>query len=98
MSAAQKRGYDFSDLRARKLEAKDLDDFDYILVMDQSNLDDTLRLATDQNRHKVKLLLDYHNTHDVVEVPDPYYGGSDGFENVISLIEEASLNLLKSLK
>ncbi|NVJ62106.1 MAG: low molecular weight phosphotyrosine protein phosphatase [Gammaproteobacteria bacterium] len=98
LATAQKRGYDFSDLRARKLEAKDLDRFDHILVMDKSNLDDTLQLANESNKHKVQLFLSYHTDNDIVEVPDPYYGGPDGFEHVVDLIEDASANLLKSLK
>lgn len=98
LATAKKRGYDFSDLRARKLSAADLDNFDHVLVMDESNLEDTLQLANESNKHKVELFLNYHPDADIAEVPDPYYGGADGFEYVVDLIEAASYQLIEKLK
>lgn len=79
------QGMDISDLRGRQLKASDLDTFDHILVMDRSNLRNTLALArTDAQRSKVRLLLPGAN-----EVPDPYYGDMDSFRAVFGMIDDA---------
>lgn len=96
--AALKRGYDLSYLRARRLESEDFQRFDYILPMDQRNLEDVLAMQPDNFTGKVQLMLEYGNGNDVKEVPDPYYGGKDGFEYVLDLLEQASANLLKEIQ
>lgn len=95
--AAQRRGYDLSLLRARQFMAEDFHRFDLILAMDGSNLRDvqTLRPAagkaeTDLFLRRYQLALD--------EVPDPYYGGEEGFEQVLDLVEQASAALLDEIR
>lgn len=96
--AALKRGYDLSYLRARRLEEEDFQRFDYILAMDQRNLEDILAMQPNDFKGKVQLMLDYGNDKKVKEVPDPYYGGNDGFEYVLDLLEQASANLLSEIQ
>ncbi len=89
IAVAQEHGLDITHQRCRKLTPKDLMDFDHIYVMDRSNYQNTVALAqTQTERNKVRLLLDDGNPK-VKEVPDPYYGGPDGFENVYQLIDVA---------
>jgi len=90
--AMAEQGMDISGLRGRQLKATDLDTFDLILVMDHSNLRNTLALArTDVQRKKVRLLLP-----DANEVPDPYYGEMDGFRAVFDMIDDAAGELLRN--
>lgn len=89
--AGEKRGYDFGNLNARKVSDSDFVDFDLILAMDSSNLNDLLERCPDEHKHKVKLMMSFAQVHlDQLEVPDPYYGGAAGFEYVLDLIEDAS--------
>lgn len=84
IAVAKKYGIEISHLRARQFQVKDFDEFDYILAMDSSNYRDILSLArSEEDRMKVRLIL-----HDQ-DVPDPYYGGEDGFELVYQLLVEA---------
>lgn len=94
--AAGARGYPMADLRARQVDDTDFEHFDLILAMDHRNLAELRRRAGRQYQHKLKLLLDYSDTTDQ-EVPDPYYGGRDGFEQVLDLVENACDGLLRSL-
>lgn len=95
---ARKHGIDISGQRCRKFAAQDFREFDIIYAMDRANLKDILNLAsTDQQRNKVKLLLDEVSTT-TREVPDPYYGGQNGFEKVFQLIDEACEVIADKLK
>lgn len=94
---AKQRGYQLTS-RARGLKASDLDRFDYILTMDDSNFSNVQTLSTPDNQHKIQKMTDYCVTHSQSEVPDPYYGGPDGFELVIDLLEDACQELLKKIK
>lgn len=96
--AAKLRGVDLSYIRARQVEANDLDEFDYILAMDKSNRENLLDLSTQSNRQKVSLFLDYAQHHAEDEVPDPYYGGAKGFSTVLDLVEDACVGLLDDIK
>lgn len=96
--AALKRNVDLSALRARKAIEDDFHTFDYILAMDESNYGDLSSIAPAEHKNKLKLFLDYAPQLGVKEVPDPYYGGRNGFEKVLDLIEIASQGLLKDLK
>ena len=87
-----------SALRARQFNAADFENFDYILAMDQANLDDIQALAPAAHSARVALFLDYASHFDEREVPDPYYGGDDGFEHVLDLIEDAAKGLLDELR
>ena len=99
VAAAKARGYDLSYIRARKLSKEDLEEFDHILVMDKENYQNTISLANGDQviAKKVQLFLDYNKNSKLEEVPDPYYGDSNGFDHVIDLIEGASLGLIKKL-
>lgn len=96
-AAAAKRGIDISSLRARQVQQSDLADFDYVLVMDQQNLLDVQQIWERAGGTRPELFLHYgRSTHE--EVPDPYYGGDQGFETVLDLIHEASEGLLEQLR
>ncbi|MEB3286909.1 MAG: low molecular weight protein-tyrosine-phosphatase [Vampirovibrionales bacterium] len=94
---ALQRGYDLSALRAWQILEKDFDRFDYIYVMDCENLNNVLRICPERDKHKVGLFLALAPHLGVEEVPDPYYGGVEGFEHVLDLIEAASEALLAKL-
>lgn len=92
--AAARRGIDLSGLRARQANADDMAVFDYIIAMDHANYASLRRLAGARYRHKVHLFLDLSPGIDRDEVPDPYYGGEQGFDQALDLIEQASNDLL----
>jgi protein-tyrosine phosphatase len=96
-AAARRRGYDLSGLRARQVCREDFAVFDLILAMDRSNLQDLLQVAPGAARARIQLFLDYAPEQPVREVPDPYYGGPNGFDAVLDLIEAASRGLLRRL-
>ncbi|MFM7886302.1 MAG: low molecular weight protein-tyrosine-phosphatase [Pseudanabaena sp.] len=97
-SAAKERGLNFVG-SARQLEAMDLWEFDLILAMDRDNYLNILTLDPHGKfKDKVKMMCDYCQIHNDKEVPDPYYGGADGFNYVIDLLFDACSGLLKSLK
>lgn len=88
--AASSRGYNLDNIRSRKFSKKDFDNFDYILVMDGSNYKDILLLSEkDCDSRKVKKITDYCSNKNILDVPDPYYGGENGFYNVIDILENA---------
>ena len=88
---ALRRGYDLSRLRARRVVEADFERFDLLLAMDEDNLTELQRLKPAGARAELRLFA-------AVEVPDPYQGGSQGFENVLDLIEQASDGLLAELR
>ncbi len=96
--AAALRGYDLSQLRARKVAPQDLDYFDLVLAMDKSNLDNLQRMASPGQKEKIKLFMDYSSAFDDEEVPDPYYGLGHGFDLVLDMVEDAAQGLVKDLK
>ena len=96
--AAQQRGYDMEGLRGRQVEAGDFQRFDYVLAMDRANLAILQRLAPPDSGAKVKLFLEYARHHAESEVPDPYYGGADGFERVLDMVEDAAEGLLQHIR
>jgi protein-tyrosine phosphatase len=95
---AAKRGYDLSDLRARQIRKSDFENFDHILVMDWDNLSLVQEKCPPQHQKKVRRFTEFCQAFDSPVVPDPYYGGAQGFENVLDLIEDASEGLLRQLK
>lgn len=97
ISAAARRGIVLDDLRARQVEVVDFHNFDLVLAMDEQNLDVLHRLRPDNARAQVRLFLEFAPALDVREVPDPYYGGANGFEQVLDLIEQASEGLLAEI-
>jgi protein-tyrosine phosphatase len=95
---ARQRGYDLSPLRARQLRAEDFERFDLVLAMDDTNLAHARRLCPPARRHRLKLLLDYAPHTGRAHVPDPYYGGPAGFEDVLDLVEAACDGLIAELR
>ncbi len=98
ISTGRKRGYRFTGQTSRKIEPSDFEDFDLILAMDKQNLLALSTMCPQEHVHKLGLFLDYAPHTDADEVPDPYYGGPDGFDHVIDLIEIASEGLIKAIK
>ncbi len=96
--AASRRGYDLAALRARIVEDRDFEYFDLILAMDRENLRALERRAPASSRERLRLFLEFAPEAGVSEVPDPYYGGPNGFEDVLDLIEAASRGLIEHLR
>ncbi len=96
--AASKRGYDMSALRGRQVEVADFSRFDYVLAMDSANLGNLHQICPPAQRDRVGLFLQYANHHTQREVPDPYYGGADGFERVLDMVEDAAEGLLQHIQ
>lgn len=92
---ARKRGYDLSGLRARQVVASDFEEFDLLLTMDWDNRALLEERCPAQHAHKIRGLAEFLQTTQASVIPDPYYGGDAGFEQVLDLIEEASDGLLK---
>jgi protein-tyrosine phosphatase len=95
--SASSRGLDLSTQRARQVTPDDCQSFDYILTMDEENYQAVAALCRGGGA-EVRPFLDYARDRFESEVPDPYYGGSDGFEHVLDLVEEASEGLLEEIK
>ncbi len=96
--AAAQRGYDMSGLRGRQVGIEDFAQFDYVLAMDEANLAILQRLRPSQAETHLGLFLEFAARHNEREVPDPYYGGADGFERVLDLVEDASDGLLRHIR
>ncbi|NGX83820.1 MULTISPECIES: low molecular weight protein-tyrosine-phosphatase [Aequorivita] len=90
IAVAKKNNLDITDQRGRQFSVSDFDEFDHIYVMDNSNKENVLDLAkNDEHRSKVKLILNEIFPGENVDVPDPYYGGDSGFDNVYKMLDEA---------
>jgi protein-tyrosine phosphatase len=96
--AAKQRGYDMSNLRGRQAEAGDFTRFDYVLAMDEANLDILQRLRPRDAQSHLGLFLQFAERHSEREVPDPYYGGADDFERVLDMVEDAANGLLQHVR
>jgi protein-tyrosine phosphatase len=97
-SAIGRRGVDISGLRGRQVADADFDKFDYILAMDEGNLSILRRNAPAHAREKMRLLLSFSRKFPNQEVPDPYYGGKDGFEENLDMIEDAVEGLIRDIR
>ena len=97
IAAARRRGIDLSSLRARMVRASDFDSYDLILAMDEQNLRELRRRAPAHRHERIRLLMEFGPEAAVRAVPDPYYGGPQGFEQVLDLLEEAAEGLLREL-
>lgn len=90
IATAKQHGIDITNQRSRKFVKNDFQEFDYIFAMDQSNFSNILSLAeTSEHRAKVHLMLNQISPNSNAEVPDPYYGGDQGFENVYQMLDDA---------
>jgi len=96
--AALARGVDLSALRARQVCPEDFDEFDYVLAMDESNLENLREICPAGQAAKLELFLKLAPQLPEQEVPDPYYGGGSGFEHVLDLVEAASKGLLEDIR
>ena len=95
--AALRRGVAMSDIRARRVSDTDFDEFDFIIAMDRANVKALEERAPEEHHGKIRLFLEY-STLTESEVPDPYYGGTAGFEKVLDLVEDAAQGLLESIR
>lgn len=97
---AREKGYSFSGIQSRKVEIRDLKNFDYIIPMDSSNLDNLNNIGCEESADKIQLFMSFANENirsRVIDVPDPYRGGMRGFEIVLELIEYASEGLIEHI-
>jgi protein-tyrosine phosphatase len=96
---AKERGYDLSKLKARKFQIQDFSNFDYILAMDDDNYSDIKRLEPSNSSALVQLMGEYYDhSGSPLAIPDPYYGGTDGFETVLDMLEVACKRLLEKIR
>jgi protein-tyrosine phosphatase len=89
---ARGRGYDLSAQRARQLRRRDFEEFDLLVAMDRGHLEIMQGHCPPQHQGKLRMLVNGH------DVPDPYYGGPEGFEQVLDMVEAACLGLLSEIK
>ena len=94
---ALEHGIDLSSQRARQVNRDDYERQDYILAMDYDNLRDLQNQCPEHHQHKLQLLLHYHPDEYLDEVPDPYYGGARGFDEVFAMVETACKRLLNQV-
>lgn len=95
--AAARRGYDLSDLVGRQVCAQDFVEFDLILAMDQDNLANLRQVCPAGMEHKLRLFLSFSRLFPGLEVPDPYYGGQQGFDRVLNMVEDGAEGLLAEI-
>ncbi len=91
-------GVDISQLRARKVGISDFDNYDLIIAMDRNNFEDLQRIRPAGSKASLEMMMQYHPETRPEEVPDPYYGGMDGFNYMCQLLESATLGLLASVE
>lgn len=97
-AAARTRGYDLSALRARQVSAADFERFDLLLAMDEANLAELRRRCPPEHRDKVRRLMEFAAGAAETEVADPYFGGAQGFDQVLDQVERACAGLLDNLR
>jgi protein-tyrosine phosphatase len=99
VAAAHQRGYDLAAHRARRLERTDFYRFDLVLALDKGHYATMARMVRPSDGHKLRMLMEFAHRHPgVTEVPDPYYGGPEGFERVLDMLEDASEGLLETVR
>jgi len=98
IAVAKKYDIDISNLKGRQFKVSDFDTFDFIYVMDESNYRNVIQLArNDQDRSKVDFILNEVYPNKNFDVPDPYYGGNQGFENIYTMLNEACTKIANNL-
>ena len=99
MKTASDHGYDLSNLRARQFVKSDFSEFDLIYVMDASNYNNVIALTDlEEDKKKVKFFLNELHPNSNMAVPDPYFGGADGFEDVFKLVDDTTNLIIEKLK
>ena len=96
--AASSRGFDLSAQRARRVQPTDMVEYDYVIAMDESNYQDLHSICPSGYEDRIKLFLEFGQKFNEREVPDPYYGGKNGFEIVLDLVEDAAEGLLTDIQ
>lgn len=96
--AAARRGVDLSGLRGRRASAEDIREFDYVLAMDRENFENLQAICPPEYSGRVQLFMEFAAGRAEREVPDPYFGGSGGFDRVLDMIEDASEGLLRHIR
>lgn len=91
-------GVDISRLRARRVSVSDFSDFDLIIAMDRNNFEDLQQLRPRGSKAELQMMMHYHPESQPIDVPDPYYGGMDGFKYMCELLESATRGLLNDIK
>jgi protein-tyrosine phosphatase len=97
-AAAERRGFSLDGIHARRVTAADFEQYDYIMAMDEDNLAALQDASPESPGGTVALFLNYAESTHLREVPDPYYGGTSGFERVLDLVEEAASGLLDTIR
>ncbi|WP_298541070.1 low molecular weight protein-tyrosine-phosphatase [uncultured Aquimarina sp.] len=98
IETARKHGIDITNQRATQFKVSDFDTYDFIYPMDNSNYDDIIKLArNEKDKQKVKLILNELHSNEDLNVPDPYYGGEQGFEDVFDMLNKACNSIIKKL-
>ena len=97
LAAARRRGIDMSGLHARQIQYSDFERFDLLLAMDQENVAELRRRAPATYQERIRLFMEYAPQAHSRVVPDPYYGGTQGFEEVLDLLEQASMGLIEEV-
>jgi len=98
IAIAEKYGIDITSQKGKQFKVSDFDTFDYIYAMDQSNFNNIVRLARNtKDVSKVELILNESADSVIVDVPDPYYGGEQGFENVYHLLDDVCISIANRL-
>ena len=96
---AEKRGYNLNSIARKFNPDTDFEKFDYIITMDNNNFEEIKDLDLDNKfTNKIFKMTDFLNNYDEAEIPDPYYGGKEGFENVLDILEDAAAGLLEKLE
>jgi len=95
---AKERGVEMADLRARQVDLGDFYQYDYVLAMDEANFFNLKEMALPEHYDQIKLFLEFTEAYSETEVPDPYYGGAQGFDHVFNLVESASEGLLQHIQ
>jgi protein-tyrosine phosphatase len=97
-ATAERRGIELHDLRARRVSAEDFDLFDYVLAMDQDNYQILSGICPPGYEARLRMFMEFAPHLKIPEVPDPYYGGTRGFERVFDMVEEAARGLLEDIR
>ena len=97
-ATARSRGFDLSDLRARRAESIDFEHFDYVIAMDHDNHRGLSAICPPGYESRLHMFMSFAPERGAEEVPDPYYGGDQGFENVFDMVSDASDGLLAHIR
>ena len=97
IEAALERGIDIRNQISRLVVNSDFENFDYIISMDHRNMHTLKQISDSKYHHKLTLFLDYTDDSEYIEVPDPYYGGDNGFKLVLDLLDKAADGLIRHL-